>query len=467
MLQFRLNGEIVEIAEVAPHESALVLLRETLKRCGTKEGCASGDCGACTVALRDPGRGPGARFESVNACILPAWQLEGLDVVTVEGLAKGEALHPVQRAMVDHHASQCGFCTPGFVMSLFTLYHDPEPLDDHRLAVTLGGNLCRCTGYRPIRAAALAMRETAGVVPDWIDQVQPFTSDASNDARAFHRPATLAELDALLKRHPDARLVAGGTDLMLESTIRLADFPQVIDLTRIDALKTIEEHDDGWWVGAGVTYTRLAPLLERHYPAFARLLDRLGSQQVRNRGTLAGNVANASPIGDTPPVLLALDARLRISGGNGVREMALSDFFLDYRRTALAPGEYIQAIWLPRLSDGEQLKVWKLSKRRDDDISAVLMAIRLRLDDGYLRGVRVAFGGMAATPKRALETEAELEDRPLDEAAVAAARAAIAREFTPLSDARASSDYRLTAAGNLLERLRLQLAEPHVATEIH
>jgi len=474
MIDFLLNGQ-PRHCEASPDTSVLELLRETLGQTGTKEGCASGDCGACTVAIGEAGPDGRVHYHSANACITPAHQLQGLSLVTVEGLARGEALHPAQAAMVACHASQCGFCTPGIVMSLFTLHEAqqqrPAPLTPERLEAALGGNLCRCTGYRPIRDAALSMGEHPYARPEWLDLAVDATAPIQEPAAesAFVQPTTLDALVEERRRHPEAPIVAGGTDLWLEVTQRLRRFARLVDVTRVAELTTIEEatlDDDreGWWIGGAVTYSRLEPLLEEHYPAFAHLLHRLGSAQVRNRGTLGGNIANASPIGDTPPVLLALGARLWLAGpgddeGIAERELPLDDFFLDYKKTSLREGEVIRALFLPRPEPGRHLRVWKLSKRREDDISAVLGAFSWRLEDGVLREVRLAFGGMAATPGRAAAAEAALEGQPPTVARFQAARAALQDDFQPMSDVRGSAHYRELSAANLLERLRLVIAQ--------
>lgn len=478
MIEFFLNGQRQRVA-TRPDTSVLELLRGSLAQYGTKEGCASGDCGACTVALAHPEDDPDRAddsaliYRTTNACITPAHQLQGAHLVTVEGLARGDALHPAQASMVACHGSQCGFCTPGIVMSLFTLHEQqrsaPEiPLDGHRLEAALGGNLCRCTGYRPIRDAALSMGDRIDTRPLWADDPtleseirtldrQPSDADSPNDGYLI--PTTLAELLTAMQQNPDARLVAGATDLWLEVTQRLERFDTLIDLRRVEELRRIEETADGWWIGAAVTYREWEPLLIEHYPEFAHLLTRLGSAQIRHRGTVGGNIANASPIGDTPPVLLTLDARLRLAGPEGIRELPLEDFFLDYKKTALAPGECVAAIYLPRPQAESEQRVWKLSKRREDDISTLLGAFRWRLTDGVLSDVRVAFGGMAAIPLRVSVAEHALEGRAPDIAAFDAAKQALRDSLTPMSDARGSSDYRLTAAVNLLERWRLTLAQ--------
>ncbi|MCO7245328.1 xanthine dehydrogenase small subunit [Halomonas sp. Mc5H-6] len=477
-IEFLLNGTPRQ-CDVPPDTSILTLLRDHLGMTGTKEGCASGDCGACTVAIRNRSDA-GSCFQSVNACITPAHQLNSRHLVTVEGLAQGNQLHPAQQAMVDCHGSQCGFCTPGIVMSLFTLHttqqRRPTPLTPERLEAVLGGNLCRCTGYRPIRDAALGMQSLPWQPPQWFDASLPATSVSKPDrvdenASLFAQPSTLDELTRVRRRYPNARLVAGATDLWLENTQRLVELDQLIDVTRVDELRRIEEASfqgqSGWWVGAGVTYTQLEPLLEPHFPAFAHLLHRLGSQQIRNTGTIGGNIANASPIGDTPPVLQALDAWVELANADGSRQIPLSTFFIDYKKTALAADEVVSRVFIPKLADTATLRVWKLSKRREDDISAVLGAFCYRLEAGVMLDVRIAFGGMAATPKRALATEKALEGQPLSKTSFQAAQQALDDEFTPMSDVRGSQLYRQQAARNLLERLYLTLCAPNQEVMLH
>ncbi|WNL40814.1 xanthine dehydrogenase small subunit [Halomonas sp. PAMB 3264] len=476
-VEFLLNG-VLKRCNVAPDTSALNLLRDTLGYTGTKEGCASGDCGACTVALRDA-NAPNADFASVNACITPAHQLQDKLLVTVEGLETAKGLHPAQQTMIEGHASQCGFCTPGIVMSLFTLYQGnalKAPFSHRVLEEALGGNLCRCTGYRPIRDAALQMQTMRWQSPVWLDaassaaQSMP-SNDPPGDALFFKSPTSLDALLTLRARHPNARLVAGATDLWLENTQQLKALNQLIDVTRVDELRHIEASDDpsrpGWWIGAAVTYTELETLFERHFPAFAHLLSRLGSRQIRNRGTLGGNIANASPIGDTPPVLLALGAWLEIAGPSGARSLPLESFFIDYKKTALQSDEVVSRIFIPALTEHATLRVWKLSKRREDDISAVLGAFHYAIDDGVLSQVRLGFGGMAAISKRALHAEAALEGQPVTQASFQAAQRALAKDFEPMSDVRGSSHYREQAAANLLERLYLTLTMPTQEVMIH
>ena len=366
-------------------------------------------------------------------------------------------------------------------MSLFTLHNDlnqrPAPLTPERLEATLGGNLCRCTGYRPIRDAALRMNDIPYEPPQWHDavlstsEVDAEITDPAGKAPFFAQPSSLAALTQLRQAAPQARLVAGGTDLWLESTQRLASLDQLIDVSRVSELLTVEattfEGQPGWWIGAGVTYTQLEPLFEAHFPAFAHLLHRLGSQQIRNRGTLGGNIANASPIGDTPPVLLALGAQVELASVKGSRCLALENFFLNYKQTALATDEVVSRVFIPKAMESSQLRVWKLSKRREDDISAVLGAFSYRVEQNVLRDVRIAFGGMAATPKRAQRVEAILEGSAITREAFRAAQQALDDDFQPMSDVRGSQHYRQQAAKNLLERLYLSLSAPDHEVMLH
>ncbi|MBZ5487753.1 xanthine dehydrogenase small subunit [Halomonas aquamarina] len=478
-IEFFLNGTPRQ-CHVAPDTSILVLLREHLGATGTKEGCASGDCGACTVAIVDP-HAPAPAYKSINACMTPAHQLQGMALVTVEGLASNGRLHPAQAAMVECHGSQCGFCTPGVVMSLFTLYEtsvgeqslpSPEQLD-----AALGGNLCRCTGYRPIRDAALQMLtrdQPAGWTHEGslgLSSAQSSVPPPTDDAVFFYQPDSLEELTKARARYPQARLVAGATDLWLETTQQLKPLDQLIDITRVKALSDIETANfnaqKGWWIGAGVTYTQLEPLLNDHFPSFAHLLHRLGSQQIRNRGTLGGNIANASPIGDTPPVLLTLGAWVELASISQTRQLPLEDFFLGYKKTALAADEIVSRIFIPRLGEHTACHAWKLSKRREDDISAVLGAFAYRLENGRLHDVRIAFGGMAAIPKRALKAEQALEGKPADANCFRQAQAALEHDFSPMDDVRGSAQYRRLAAANLFERLYLTLSTPSQEVMLH
>ncbi len=417
MIDFLLNGQ-PRRCEASPDTSVLELLRDTLGQTGTKEGCASGDCGACTVAIGEGDAAGKTRYHAANACITPAHQLQGRALVTVEGLARGETLHPAQAAMVEHHGSQCGFCTPGIVMSLFTLHESqrqedgerPAPLTPERLEAALGGNLCRCTGYRPIRDAALAMgdspRGASRVARPSPDAAAPAT-EATPEA-AFIQPTTLEALIAERRAHPEAPIVAGGTDLWLEVTQRLARFPRVVDITRVDELAaleetTLEDGRAGWWIwrrgdvrAPGAAVRRALPGVRP--PAASSGLGPGAQPRHPGRQHRQRLPHRRHPAGAARPGRAAMAGGPRDGDGMAERELPLDDFFLDYKKTALREGEVIRAIFLPRTEPERHLKVWKLSKRREDDISAVLGAFAWRIEEGVLRDVRLAFGGMAAIP---------------------------------------------------------------------
>ena len=455
---FLLNDRPVEISDVSPMTTLLDWLRERRGLKGTKEGCAEGDCGACTVVLE---RADGRR-EAMNSCIALLGQLDGQAVRTVEGLrGPGGGPHPVQTAMADSDATQCGFCTPGFVMSAYAFAAGGEKPDADTIHDALAGNLCRCTGYRPI---VEAMTRIAGlpVAPMALPPVR--TGPASFGT--FHAPRSLAELLALRGRHPDALLLAGATDLGLLASRSRKPPAAVIHLAHVPELTAIKEDKEGITIGAAATYARAAPALIANYPALKTYLSRLGSRQIRTMGTIGGNIGTASPIGDMPPVLLALEARLKLASPHGARDLALEDFFVGYRRTALASDEVIVSLTLPKLWSGEVFFCDKLSKRRDQDISTVAAGYRLRLSKGKIEDVRAGFAGMAAIPKRATNVERALKGRAFSAATFEAAAAAVARDFQPIDDWRGSATYRLTAASNLLRRLYWRIAEPQRPVEV-
>lgn len=472
MIQFLLNQSLKSESAIDPNTTVLNYLRRDLGRCGTKEGCASGDCGACTVVLAEPD-GEQLRYRSVNACLTFVSALHGKQLITVEDLKQQGKLHSVQQAMVDCHGSQCGFCTPGFVMSMFCLQKSGAAYQREQAQQALAGNLCRCTGYRPILAAAQQACESPG--PDSFDLQQSETLQrlrtipaATPLETADNRcllPQSLDELATLYQRHPQAKLLAGGTDLALEVTQRHQDIPLMIAIGQIEALKSVRQQGERLIIGAGATLSDLYPLLAHYHPAFGDLLARFASQQIRNQGTLGGNIANASPIGDGAPLLLALDAQLILRCGATQRELALNDFFLGYRQTALQPGEFIESIVLPAGAPAD-FRAWKVSKRLEDDISAVCGAFNLTFEQGVIRSARVAFGGMAATPKRALLCEQQLLGQPWRRETLERAAQALAQDFTPLSDFRASSAYRLLVAQNLLRRYFIALTTPQWAIEV-
>jgi xanthine dehydrogenase small subunit len=457
-IQFVLNDQPVTIANVSPMTTLLDWLREHRGLKGTKEGCAEGDCGACTVVLEhaDGHRAP------INSCIALLGQIDGAAVRTVEGLrgAEGEP-HPVQLIMAETDATQCGFCTPGFVMSAYAYAAGGEAPDVDTIHDALAGNLCRCTGYRPI---VQAMTAIAGL------PIEPPTRAAPRATAAtfgtFHAPRTLRELLALREAHPDAPLLAGATDLGLLASRARKPPTHLIHVAHVPELAVLHDEADCLTIGAAVTYAQAMPLLVASYPALRPYLSRLGSRQIRTMGTLGGNIGTASPIGDMPPVLIALETSVSLVSSRGVRAMPLEEFFVGYRKTALAPDEVIASVSLPKLWTGEVLFCDKLSKRRDQDISTVAAGYRLRLEDGTIADVRIGFGGMAATPRRAAHVEQALKGQVFGAAAFEAAANAVSRDFQPIDDWRGSAVYRLEAAANLLRRLYWRIAEPGAVVEV-
>ena len=451
-IRILLNGEPCEIRRVPPATTVLDWLRTERGLTGTKEGCAEGDCGACTAVLGIPDGGA-VRYEAVNSCLMAVPQLAGKALITIEGVANG-GLHPLQRAMVEADASQCGFCTPGIVMALYAFLEGGGEPEIEAIHDALAGNLCRCTGYRPIvDAARKAGRSPAGIRAANIPQPE---AEYRAGRQAFFAPQSLDELIALRAAHPDAPLLAGGTDLGLLFSKERRAFPTVLSVSRVEELRRLEVRDGEIEIGAAVTYTEALPVLDAEYPGMGELVRRIGSPQIRNLGTVGGNIGNASPIGDTLPWLIAMDATLELRGPHGAREMPIEDFFLGYRSTDLRPGEVIESVRVPRLSAGQLFRIYKVSKRYDQDISAVIGAYRLTLEDGRIVGARIAYGGMAATPKRARQAENALIGGRWDGASVAAARQAIAEDFQPIDDFRASAAYRAAVAANLIERLYLE-----------
>jgi xanthine dehydrogenase small subunit len=475
-LTFRFRGETASLAAFSPRATLLDWLREEAGAKGTKEGCAEGDCGACTVVLARLRDGV-VRHEPVNACILLLGQVDGAEVLTIEDLADGEALHPLQQAMVDFHGSQCGFCTPGIVMSLFAVYHRPEPATYDGVCEALAGNLCRCTGYRPIIDAALATcdgepadrftrqaAERRAALAALADTRDLFVGD---ERAFFAAPASEAALADLTARFPQAILVGGATDVGLWVTKQLRDPQQIIWLGRVAGLEAIETDANGLRLGATATLADATPHLNALHPDLGALMGRFGSRQVREAGTVGGNIANGSPIGDLAPGLIALGGRVELRKGRTSRVLALEDFFLAYGKQDRAPGEYVRALLAPNLRTNQAYRAFKVSKRFDEDISAVMGAFRFTLDGRRIEEARIAYGGMAATPKRAARAEAALAGADLDDrASWGAAIAAIATDFAPLTDMRASAAYRSHVAANLLMKALIEVAGAAAPTRI-
>ena len=445
-ITFHLNGEEVTLSGVSPTATLLDWLREDRLMTGTKEGCNEGDCGACSVMVTDD-RGS----KALNACLLFMPQLHGKSIRTVEGVGSPDgSLHPVQQAMITHHGSQCGFCTPGFVMSMVTAHKNGAT--DHD--VQLAGNLCRCTGYAPIIRAAEAVEDLP--VPDWLSDETSVgkTATASQNQSPF-APRSSDELADIYAKTPQAVLVAGATDVALWVTKGLRDLEDVIFLEGCTDLKQVEITDDEVRFGAMVDMNTMRDAIAPLHPSYGEMIRRYASQQVRAAATVGGNIANGSPIGDNPPALIALGATLHLRQGNNRRSLALEDFFVDYGKQDRQPGEFVEAVSFARQED--TLRCYKLSKRFDQDISAVLGAFNITTQDGVVTAARIAFGGMAATPKRASHVEAALIGQPWTPETISTAQAEFDKDFTPMTDMRASDLYRLESARNLLARYYAEL----------
>ena len=493
-IRFFHRGKIVDVSGVHPTRSVLDWLREDAHCTGTKEGCNEGDCGACTVVIGElatdahaPGAIGGLQLQTVNACIQFLPTLHGKALFTVEDLKAQCAarpqhdkkhpvhrLHPVQQAMVDCHGSQCGFCTPGFVMSLWSSYehHQAEGTQPTRqqLADDLSGNLCRCTGYRPILDAGQRMFDLPAVRLDTRPVVAALAA-LQNDGPGldyaaplgarmdhFHAPRTLDQLAALRVQKPGAQLLAGSTDVGLWVNKQFRDLGDILYVGDVAEMKAIEARKDELYIGAGASLESAFEALVQRVPSLTDVWLRFASPPIRHAGTMGGNVANGSPIGDSPPVLMSLDTEIELRRGDAVRRMPLSDFYIDYMKNQLQPGEFVQGLAIPLAAMRRQVRAYKISKRFDCDISALCAGFAIELEDGSdtVKAVRLAFGGMAATVKRAAKAEAALAGKPWTQASVSAAKLALAQDFKPLSDMRASADYRLQVAQNLIQRLWLE-----------
>jgi xanthine dehydrogenase small subunit len=467
-VRFLLGHELIELDRVDPTQTVLDWLRLERRRTGTKEGCNEGDCGACTVVVAQP-NGDRLDYRAVNACIQFVATLDGCQLLTVEDLKGPEgSLHPVQQAMVDCHGSQCGFCTPGFVMSMFALTRTANSLPgEEAIDDALAGNLCRCTGYAPIvravqQAFAAAPRNDAieAAAESTLARLQALRDDATlvvgDGGRRFIAPATVDALAEVLLAKPEATIVAGCTDVGLWVTKQMRRLDPVVYLGRVKELQRIEETAGGVVIGAGVSHSDAMTVLAPLYPDLGEMWRRFASVQIRNAGTVGGNIANGSPIGDANPSLIAAGATLQLRRGSDFRSLPLEEFFIAYGKQDRRPGEFVQSITVPRPAAGSRYRAYKISKRFDQDISAVMAAFQLRLDGDRVAEARLAFGGMAATPKRAAHAEAAIVGRPWTEATVEAGMAALSQDFQPISDMRASAGYRLAVARNLLRRLHLE-----------
>ena len=474
-VRFYLNGQLRNVSGISPTQNFLTWLREESQLKGTKEGCAEGDCGACMVGVAElDGRGE-VRLKNVNSCILFLPVLDGKAVFTVEYL-KQEGLHPVQQAMVENHASQCGFCTPGFVMTLWALYENSSgSAGEDEIREALTGNLCRCTGYRPILDSAKAMFDYPGRRLDRqslkadllkISREETFRYEAGK--ALFFSPRSLKELYDIRQENPAAVLLAGGTDLGIHVNKLMRDYPAVIYLGNVAELNTMRESAGRLIIGAGVNLEEAFGAIGGHYAGFREVGSRFASRPIRNSGTLGGNIANGSPIGDSMPGLIALGTEIELSGPDGNRTLPLEDFYISYGKKDCKPNEIVNSISIPLKKESNfRFSTYKVSKRYDSDISAVCAAFALTLgDDDTVRECRIACGGMAATPKRAAKTEQALTGKKWNAETVAAARKALDADFAPLTDMRASAEYRSMAAANLLTRFFLETTEAETGLNV-
>ena len=479
-IKFLMDSKVREISNADPTKSILSWLRYDARRTGSKEGCAEGDCGACSVVL---GELVGERvvYRAVNACIVFLPMLDGKELITIESLTDENGLHPVQQAMADADGSQCGFCTPGFVMSLFARHLRTDPALPASIDDVIAGNLCRCTGYGPIKAAAAladndasrgkqfggpetvktlqSIRRSETMHLNWIDPIL-------GEERSYFAPRTIDRLIDLVAEFPDAIILAGGTDVGLWVTKHHRNLGTVISVNDVAGFSDIIETDNDIVIGAGAKYSDAWSVLGEHYPDFGELIRRIGSVQVRNSGTIGGNVANGSPIGDTPPALIALGAELVLTSRRGERVIPLEDFFIDYGVQDLRKGELVYKILVPKPAKNEIFRSYKLSKRFDQDISAVCGAFRLTVDGDQITDARIGFGGMAATPKRALACEKALIGSDWSEQTFQNAAHALVVDYAPISDMRASEDYRMRSAQNLVLKLFAERNGPSNKTRL-
>jgi xanthine dehydrogenase small subunit len=474
-IRFIRGGELVSLGNVPPDRTLLELLREDLSCTGTKEGCGEGDCGACTVVLGEL-EGEGIRYRAINSCIRLAHSIDGMALWTVEDLAADDGtLHPAQEAMVQCHGSQCGFCTPGFVMSLFGMYQNHvcrgEGISREMAQEELSGNLCRCTGYRPILDAAQKMAELPAMRVDEDElraQLKRLATGSTAQAWSYLAPKTLPALLLARATHTDAQVVAGCTDVGLWVTKMHLRFDKVLDVTAAEELRRMEHYDNHIAIGAAVTLTDAFDALVNERPQLKAFATRFAGLPTRNSGTLGGNVANGSPIGDSMPLLIALNAHVVLMSTRGHREMPLEDFYTGYRKNVLAKDEVLAWIKVPRplapsphrgegWGEGhELLRAYKISKRYDDDISAVCLVVNLQLEGGTVTKASIGAGGVAATPARARRAESALRGKPWTAEAAKQAADALRAEFQPITDVRASAAYRSEVLGNLMQRFWLE-----------
>jgi len=480
-VRFVLDNQVVSVKDADPTRTVLQFLREDLQRCGSKEGCAEGDCGACTVVLAElNNKQDKLSYKAINSCIQFLPTLDGKALLTVESLSQNDqALHPVQQAMLECHGSQCGFCTPGFVMSLYAMYQTQQHADRRDVDIALAGNLCRCTGYRPIVDAALKMYQYDIKAKPETDlnetKVMGLPRSLIRDqglhiqhhGRQFYAPTCLDELASLIEQNPDACILAGGTDVGLWVTKQYRDLETVIYLGKVAELHDITQSDEYLVIGAAATLSDAMKAIVEHYPEIEDLFLRFASPPIRNAGTLGGNIANGSPIGDAMPLLITLGTRLLLRCGEQSRELLLEDYYLDYQKTAKRPGEFVERILMPLPVAGQCVRSYKLSKRFDQDISAVCGAYSLKLDQQQVTEIKIAYGGLAAIPKRARHCESVMMGEIWNEQTIQAGMMALSEDYNPISDMRASRNYREITMRNLLYRFYLESIGDQQETDVY
>ena len=466
IVKFIYRNKIVEINNPDPNETILNYVRTKLKKTGTKEGCAEGGCGACTVVLGELKKN-NINYKAINSCIAFVPSLEGKQLILVEDLISKGELHPVQKAMVNYHGSQCGFCTPGFVMSLFAMYKSYSSYKENIIKDSIQGNLCRCTGYKPIIDAAKSLNKknksdhfsrNKKIIITLLKKIKQRSITIYSNNKKYFAPKTVYELKKILKQHPNSKLLSGGTDVSLIVTKERKDLDSLIYINSIDELNYIKKNNNYIEVGATTPLINFESIIKRYFPDFAQILKRYGSVQIRNVCTIAGNIATASPIGDTLPLLLSLDSQIIIKDKSKTKILPLNGFFINYRKTKLKKGQFIHSIRIPLLPKNI-FKAYKISKRIDDDISSICASFNIELKNNKIKKIKIAYGGMANIPQRAISCEKILLNSSMSDNIISKAKKSLEKDFKPITDTRASKKYRMEVAKNLLEKCFLEVKQ--------